>query len=142
MKSLLAASPLNKVPWDGERSSPPGYKQVRGEPNSASGCGSCFKCHFNPSFHLPYSLFNRGMCLIGRGGAATSASFPLQLLPHPQKEPLQLNLLPAGRMLLPENSFTDLALPCRLWRRCPPCARCCVGAKLKAEMPEEAGRKK
>lgn len=28
VKSLLAASPLHEVPWDGERSSLPGYKQV------------------------------------------------------------------------------------------------------------------
>ena len=97
MKSQLVASPLHQVPWDGECSPLPGYKQVQEEPGGTSVFGSCFGCHFNPSFHLPHSFFNRGMCLLGSGGAATTVSFP-QMPPCSQKKPLQPNCLLAERM--------------------------------------------
>lgn len=67
--------PVVKCPGTGSAGLCQVFNRCEGSPGSASGCSSCFKCCFNPSFHLPHSLFDRGDMSAGKGRSGFS--------PHP-----------------------------------------------------------
>lgn len=78
-------------------------------PSSASGCSSCFKCHFNPSFHLPHSLFDRGDMSAGKGRSGNQSVFPPAVsAPHPKTTSLTTY---QPNSCFSSQAIRDLALP-------------------------------